>query len=113
LEDLGALLSYEEWEAKQKRTAAQRKAAKLRSYGLLRALLSHMDAILGDGTPKVSSFARRSHLYTWLYHRLFILITIAYLNGANVGYCSLYIWRHKAHIPANDVYQDLLRISTL
>nr|XP_045582239.1 2-phosphoxylose phosphatase 1-like [Procambarus clarkii]XP_045582240.1 2-phosphoxylose phosphatase 1-like [Procambarus clarkii] len=53
VEDVTSLISYEEWEGKQKRTSAQRKAAKLRSYGLLKNIIATMDGMIGDAKPRV------------------------------------------------------------
>lgn len=52
-EDVTSLVSYEEWEGRQKRTSAQRKAAKLRSYGLLKSIMVALDSMMGTGKPRV------------------------------------------------------------
>ncbi|XP_076028320.1 2-phosphoxylose phosphatase 1 isoform X2 [Oratosquilla oratoria] len=57
IEDVSSLLSFEEWEAKQKRTTSQRRGAKLKSYGLLKSIVSYMDAMIGDEKPKVVIFS--------------------------------------------------------
>ncbi|XP_068242029.1 2-phosphoxylose phosphatase 1 [Palaemon carinicauda] len=57
IEDITSLISYEEWEGKQKRTSAQRKAAKLRSYGLLKSIVNYIDGMVGDSKPRVVIFS--------------------------------------------------------
>ena len=56
-DNLSSLISYEEWESKQKRTSSQRKGTKLKAYGLLRNMLDMMDGMMGDGKPRVVIYA--------------------------------------------------------
>ncbi|KAK7074824.1 2-phosphoxylose phosphatase 1 [Halocaridina rubra] len=53
IEDVTGLISYEDWEGKQKRTSAQRKSAKLRSYGLLKSIIAYIDGMVADSKPRV------------------------------------------------------------
>lgn len=52
-DDLSKLLSYEEWEAKQKRTTNQVRSAKLNAYGLLKNIVSSVETINRNGKPKI------------------------------------------------------------
>ena len=55
-DNLSNLISYEEWESKQKRTSHQRKGVKLRAYGMLKNIINTLDAMMGDGKPKVAVY---------------------------------------------------------
>ncbi|KAA0189236.1 hypothetical protein HAZT_HAZT001638 [Hyalella azteca] len=51
-EDVSSIISYEEWERRQKKSKAKHKASKLRAYGLLKDIAQTMDTMMRDGKPK-------------------------------------------------------------
>ena len=51
-EDVSSIVSYEEWETKQKKSKAKHKASKLKAYGLLKDMIRYMDTMMRDGKPK-------------------------------------------------------------
>ena len=52
-EDVSSIISYEEWENKQKKSRAKNRASKLKTYGLLKSIVQTMDTMMRDGKPKV------------------------------------------------------------
>lgn len=55
--DVSSIISYEEWETKQKKSRAKHKASKLKAYGLLKEMLRSMDTMMRDGKPKFVLFS--------------------------------------------------------
>ncbi|KAF2361641.1 Histidine phosphatase superfamily clade-2 [Trinorchestia longiramus] len=51
-EDVSSIISYEEWERRQKKSRAKHKASKLKIYGLLKDIAQTMDTMMRDGKPK-------------------------------------------------------------
>lgn len=56
-EDLSSIISYEEWETKQRKSRAKYKSSKLKTYGLLKEMLRSMDTMMRDGKPKAVLFS--------------------------------------------------------
>ena len=65
-EDVSSIISYEEWESKQKKSRAKNKASKLRSYGLLKDLANYVDTMMRDGKPKVALFSAHDKTINYL-----------------------------------------------
>ncbi|XP_053645199.1 2-phosphoxylose phosphatase 1 isoform X2 [Cherax quadricarinatus] len=72
VEDVTSLISYEEWEGKQKRTSAQRRAAKLKSYGLLKNIVATIDRMIGDAKPRVVIYSGHDKTLKYLLDSLAI-----------------------------------------
>ncbi|KAG0716134.1 2-phosphoxylose phosphatase 1 [Chionoecetes opilio] len=66
VEDVTGLVSYEEWEGRQKRTSSQRKAAKLKVYGLLRSISEALNSMMGDSRPRVVVYSGHDRTLKYL-----------------------------------------------
>ncbi|KAK8374729.1 hypothetical protein O3P69_015563 [Scylla paramamosain] len=66
VEDVTGLVSYEEWEGRQKRTSSQRKAAKLKMYGLLKSITGVVNSMMEDSHPRVVVYSGHDRTLKYL-----------------------------------------------
>ncbi|MPC29536.1 2-phosphoxylose phosphatase 1 [Portunus trituberculatus] len=66
VEDVTGLVSYEEWEGRQKRTSSQRKAAKLKVYGLLKSITGVVNSMMEDSHPRVVVYSGHDRTLKYL-----------------------------------------------
>ncbi|XP_042893295.1 2-phosphoxylose phosphatase 1-like [Penaeus japonicus] len=72
VEEVTSLISYADWEGKQKRTSAQRKAAKLKSYGMLKSIMVSIDGMIGEGRPRAVVYSGHDKTLKYLLDSLSI-----------------------------------------